>query len=47
VWPNGVLTSLGRFLYGIIMRDVKIDVNIMKPNAKTKYADCSVFQTIP
>lgn len=35
-WPNNVLTSIGKFLYNIILRDIKIDVNIMKPHSNTK-----------
>lgn len=30
MWPNTVLTAIGRFLYNIILRDVKIDVNVMR-----------------
>lgn len=29
MWPGTVLTAIGRFLYNIILRDVKIDVNVM------------------
>uniref|UniRef100_A0A0K8SQM1 DNA-directed RNA polymerase n=1 Tax=Lygus hesperus TaxID=30085 RepID=A0A0K8SQM1_LYGHE len=36
-WPPSVLTGIGRFLYKIILRDIKVDVNIMKPNSKTKH----------
>ncbi|KAF6211097.1 hypothetical protein GE061_014211 [Apolygus lucorum] len=36
-WPPSVLTGIGRFFYKIILRDIKIDVNIMKPNSKTKH----------
>ncbi|GLG94679.1 DNA-directed RNA polymerase [Gryllus bimaculatus] len=33
-WPNTVLIGVGKFLYGLLLRDVKIDVNIMKPNSE-------------
>ncbi|XP_050428199.1 DNA-directed RNA polymerase, mitochondrial [Adelges cooleyi] len=32
VWPSTVLSSVGRFLYNIIIKDIKIDVNILKDN---------------
>ncbi|XP_050532708.1 DNA-directed RNA polymerase, mitochondrial [Daktulosphaira vitifoliae] len=31
-WPSTVLSSVGKFLYKIIIKDIKIDVNIMKDN---------------
>ncbi|XP_013107948.1 DNA-directed RNA polymerase, mitochondrial [Stomoxys calcitrans] len=33
-WPSNVLTGVGRFLYNILMRDIKIDANIMRQNQK-------------
>jgi len=36
VWPNGVLCSIGRFLYGIIMRDIKLNAHVMKANVLAK-----------
>jgi DNA-directed RNA polymerase len=35
-WPPAVLSGVGKFLYNIIMRDIKIDVNIAKVNSKTE-----------
>lgn len=35
-WPSSVLSSVGRFLYGIIMRDIKINSQTMKLNTKTE-----------
>uniref|UniRef100_A0A1B6DWP1 DNA-directed RNA polymerase n=1 Tax=Clastoptera arizonana TaxID=38151 RepID=A0A1B6DWP1_9HEMI len=34
VWPITVLTGIGRFLYNIILRDIKIDVNVQRGNSK-------------
>lgn len=34
IWPAAVLIAIGRFLYGIIIKDLKIDVNCLK---KQKY----------
>ncbi|XP_068140133.1 DNA-directed RNA polymerase, mitochondrial [Drosophila tropicalis] len=31
-WPSNVLTGVGRFLYNILMRDIKIDSHIMRQN---------------
>ncbi|BES94363.1 Probable Hypothetical protein polymerase III subunit RPC6 [Nesidiocoris tenuis] len=36
-WPPYVLSGIGRFLYKIILRDIKIDVNIMRPNSSSKH----------
>jgi DNA-directed RNA polymerase len=33
-WPPAVLIGVGKFLYNIIMRDIKIDVNVAKVNSK-------------
>lgn len=35
-WPSNVLTGVGRFLYNILMRDIKIDAFVMRQNQKTK-----------
>ena len=35
-WPPNVLTGVGRFLYNILMRDVKIDAHIMRQKNKSK-----------
>lgn len=34
-WPKSALNGIGRFLYQILMRDVKIDVNAVRTNSKT------------
>ncbi|XP_055386040.1 DNA-directed RNA polymerase, mitochondrial [Condylostylus longicornis] len=31
-WPNNVLINVGKFLYNILIRDIKIDSNILKNN---------------
>ncbi|CAL8101094.1 unnamed protein product [Orchesella dallaii] len=36
-WPNSVLSSIGRVLYGIVMRDIKINSQAMKLNSKTEH----------
>ncbi|XP_046990509.1 DNA-directed RNA polymerase, mitochondrial [Schistocerca americana] len=36
-WPNNVLNNLGKFLYNIILKDIKIDVNVTKTNSKTRH----------
>lgn len=35
-WPVAVVTGIGRFLYQIMMRDVKVDCNALRANSKTK-----------
>lgn len=35
-WPSNVLSGVGRFLYNILMRDIKIDAFVMRQNQKTK-----------
>ncbi|KNC31315.1 hypothetical protein FF38_14279 [Lucilia cuprina] len=35
-WPSNVLTGVGRFLYNILMRDIKIDAFVMRQKQKTK-----------
>ncbi|EDW87211.1 DNA-directed RNA polymerase, mitochondrial [Drosophila yakuba] len=37
-WPSNVLTGVGRFLYNILMRDIKIDAHIMRQKSKAKAA---------
>ncbi|KAL4141406.1 hypothetical protein QTP88_004049 [Uroleucon formosanum] len=36
-WPSTVLNSVGKFLYNIIIKDIKIDVNIMKENIEEEH----------
>uniref|UniRef100_A0A2S2PVK5 DNA-directed RNA polymerase n=2 Tax=Sipha flava TaxID=143950 RepID=A0A2S2PVK5_9HEMI len=36
-WPSTVLNSVGKFLYNIIIKDIKIDVNILKDNIKEEH----------
>lgn len=36
-WSVITLISIGKFLYNIILRDVKIDINILKHNSKNKH----------
>ncbi|XP_017154229.1 DNA-directed RNA polymerase, mitochondrial [Drosophila miranda] len=35
-WPSNVLAGVGRFLYNILMRDIKIDPHIMRQKSKLK-----------
>ena len=35
-WPVAILFGVGKFLYNIIIRDIKIDVNIAKVNSATE-----------
>ena len=35
-WPVSILIGVGKFMYNIIMRDIKIDVNIAKVNSTTE-----------
>ncbi|XP_026844287.1 DNA-directed RNA polymerase, mitochondrial [Drosophila persimilis] len=35
-WPSNVLAGVGRFLYNILMRDIKIDPHIMRQKSKSK-----------
>ncbi|XP_023945104.2 DNA-directed RNA polymerase, mitochondrial [Bicyclus anynana] len=35
-WPVEIRQNIGKFLYNIIINDVKIDVNMFKPKAKVK-----------
>ncbi|EDV57302.1 uncharacterized protein Dere_GG24614 [Drosophila erecta] len=37
-WPSTVLIGVGRFLYNILMRDIKIDAHIMRQKSKAKAA---------
>lgn len=36
IWSSPVQTSVGRFLYQILMRDVKVNLNILRPNCSTE-----------
>lgn len=44
-WPLQILVDVGRFLYTILMRDIKIDVNIMRSNSKAN-VNLPAFYTI-
>lgn len=44
-WPLHILVDVGRFLYQIILRDVKIDTNVMRSNSK-KSSYLPAFYTI-
>lgn len=44
-WPARILLDVGRFLYQIMMRDVKIDVNVMRTNS-TKTFPLPAFYTL-
>lgn len=35
-WPASILVGVGRFMYNILMRDLKIDVNAIRLNSKTQ-----------
>lgn len=35
-WPMSVMIGIGRFLYNILMRDIKIDANVVRTNSKTQ-----------
>lgn len=35
-WPTNVQCGVGRFLYNILMRDIKIDAHIMRQKSKSK-----------
>lgn len=35
-WPVAVVTGIGRFLYQILIRDVKVDGNTLRATSKTK-----------
>ncbi|TDG46587.1 hypothetical protein AWZ03_007025 [Drosophila navojoa] len=37
-WPNNVLSGVGRFLYNILMRDIKIDAHIMRQRSNKSKA---------
>ncbi|KAL5280867.1 POLRMT family protein [Megaselia abdita] len=45
IWPNNVLLGVGRFLYNIIMRDIKIDSNILR-TTKSKPNLLPAFYTL-
>ncbi|XP_014259402.1 DNA-directed RNA polymerase, mitochondrial [Cimex lectularius] len=36
-WPASVLIGVGQFLYSIILKDIKIDVNVMKMNSNQEH----------
>lgn len=36
VWPMTVVMGVGRFLYNILMRDIKVDINVIRMNSKTQ-----------
>lgn len=36
VWPNMTLLGVGRFLFQILMRDIKIDANALRMNSRTE-----------
>lgn len=44
-WPLRILIDVGSFLYEILIRDVKIDTNVMCTNSK-KINDLPAFYTI-
>lgn len=44
-WPTTILISIGRFLYNIIIRDIKIDVNSVRV-ASQKERYMPAFYTI-
>jgi DNA-directed RNA polymerase, mitochondrial len=35
IWTNAALMGVGKFLYNILMRDIKIDANVLRMNSKT------------
>ncbi|XP_065215775.1 DNA-directed RNA polymerase, mitochondrial [Planococcus citri] len=37
LWPPGVVHEIGKFLYNIIIKDVKTDVNCLKQNSTPEY----------
>lgn len=45
-WPANVLTGVGRFLYNILMRDIKIDSHIMRQKSKSKTATTTTPQNL-
>lgn len=36
VWSNSIQIGVGRFLYNILMRDVKVDFNMLRPNSRSE-----------
>ena len=36
VWPNHILLSIGKFLFHIIVMDLRVDVNSIRKDAKNK-----------
>lgn len=45
-WPPNVVKGIGRFLYNILMRDIKIDANVMRQYQKTKPNLLPAFYTL-
>uniref|UniRef100_A0A1B0BRN9 DNA-directed RNA polymerase n=1 Tax=Glossina palpalis gambiensis TaxID=67801 RepID=A0A1B0BRN9_9MUSC len=45
-WPPNVVRGIGRFLYNILMRDIKIDANVMRQYQKTKPNLLPAFYTL-
>ncbi|XP_066992363.2 DNA-directed RNA polymerase, mitochondrial [Anabrus simplex] len=37
MWPTTVINGVGKFLYNIILRDIKIDVNLIKSKSKNQH----------
>jgi hypothetical protein len=35
-WPVAILVGVGKFMYNIIMKDIKINVNVAKVNSVTE-----------
>lgn len=47
-WPMPICIAVGRFLYQILLKDVKFDTNVMQPTTKKFYtlpAFFSIFRT--
>ncbi|XP_063243144.1 DNA-directed RNA polymerase, mitochondrial [Bacillus rossius redtenbacheri] len=36
-WPASAVLGVGKFLYNIIMRDIKVDVNLTRPSSKSQH----------
>lgn len=43
-WPNNVLSGVGRFLYNILMRDIKIDAHIMRQRSNKSKTSATTTQ---
>ncbi|XP_075209768.1 mitochondrial RNA polymerase [Lycorma delicatula] len=46
VWPTIVLVEIGKFLYNIILRDIKIDVNVLRLKSSNSQQLLPAFYTI-